>query len=255
MQNIEKNNSNYCPPLIGNSREMRKTRELISAAAKMRLNMLVIGESGTGRDAVVQNLYCRSSRNDKPFIKFNCATLTKGLLENEMILSKTDHGSYGRQKKHGKSGLGGCQTIFLDQINALSLPLQEKLLHFLHHKRYMPGDDDTDAHTDTWFIAAADQDLENNVANGLFREDLYRLISKVKINLPPLRKRPEDIPLIVEYYMKQTLSGRVWATGPETNPFLLLGPQMMKKFAGYHWPGNVKELRECLKNEYKSNIH
>ncbi len=250
---MENNCPHSCSPLIGNSSEISRIRKRIDAAADRQPNMLITGERGAGKEVVVQNLYCRSSRNGKPFVRINCADLTDDVLEKEMFRSGTDNSVYEGQKGEGDSELNGCEALFLDQVDALSLPLQEKLLDFLHRHRYVPGDHKTGDESDTWIMAAACQDLEENVSNGLFREDLFRLFSHVKINMPPLRDRPEDIPLLMEYYVKKNLSGTADDEQPANNCFSMPGPQSMEKLTAYPWPGNVRELLEFVKKDMVAN--
>jgi len=190
------------PPLIGTSESIEKIRELIEHVADTGLNVIITGESGVGKEVVAQNLFHESQRKDKPFIKVNCAALPDGLLESELFGFERGAFTGADRKKRGKFELAHEGVIFLDEIGDMSLSLQSKLLHVLQDGEFAPLGSEKDVISDAWVIAATNQELEQKVKKGLFREDLYYRLNTIKIYIPPLRNRPEDIPLLIDYFIE-----------------------------------------------------
>ncbi|MBW1827605.1 MAG: sigma 54-interacting transcriptional regulator, partial [Deltaproteobacteria bacterium] len=191
------------PPLIGTSESIEKIRELIEHVADTGLNVIITGESGVGKEVVAQNLFHESQRKDKPFIKVNCAALPDGLLESELFGFERGAFTGADRKKRGKFELAHEGVIFLDEIGDMSLSLQSKLLHVLQDGEFAPLGSEKDVISDAWVIAATNQELEQKVKKGLFREDLYYRLNTIKIYIPPLRNRPEDIPLLIDYFIEK----------------------------------------------------
>ena len=184
-------------PLIGTSESIEKIRELIKYVAGSDLNVLITGESGVGKEIVAQSLYHGSKRKGKPFIKVNCASLPEGLLESELFGFEQGAFTGAYRKKRGKFELAHQGVIFLDEIGDMSPALQSKLLHVLQCREFVPLGSEKEVTPDVWVIAATNQDLEKKVKEGLFREDLYYRLNAIRIYIPPLRKRPEDIPVLM----------------------------------------------------------
>jgi two-component system, NtrC family, response regulator AtoC len=229
-------------PLIGTSESIERIRELIDRVADTDLNVVITGESGVGKEVVAKNLYDRSPRKDKPFIKVNCAALPEGLLESELFGFERGAFTGADRKKRGKFELAHQGVLFLDEIGDMSLSLQSKLLHVLQSGEFYPLGSEKEVKTNAWVIAATNQELEQKVKEKLFREDLYYRLNIIKIYIPPLRDRPEDIPLLLDYYMEKYSFqfGKKQIPKPK--------PGDIEKLAAYSWPGNVRELQNVIKS-------
>jgi two-component system response regulator AtoC len=231
-------------PLIGTSESIQRIRELIDHVADTGLPVLILitGESGVGKEVVAQNLYDKSPRKDKPFIKVNCAALPEGLLESELFGFERGAFTGADRKKRGKFELAHQGVLFLDEIGDMSLALQAKLLHVLQSGEFSPLGSEKEVRTDAWVIAATNQELEQKVEKKLFREDLYYRLNIIKIYIPPLRNRPEDISLLLDYYMEKYSSQFDKKQIPKFEPY------HMEKLLAYSWPGNVRELQNVIKS-------
>ncbi len=229
------------PPIIGISQNIRKVAELIEHVAHTGLNTVITGESGVGKEVVAQNLYQKSPRVGKPFIKINCAALPEGLLESELFGYEKGAFTGADQKRRGKFQLAHGGVLLLDEIGDMSMALQAKLLHVLQSGEFAPLGSETEFKTDTWIIAATNHDLKHNINEGKFREDLYYRLNIIKIHIAPLRERPEDVPPLIDYYVKEYVT-QLGSTHIE-KPSLAV----IEKLKRYHWPGNVRELQNILK--------
>jgi len=227
-------------PLIGISESIERIRELILHVADTRLNILITGETGVGKEVVAQNLYQESQRKDKPFIKVNCAALPDGLLESELFGFERGAFTGADRNKRGKFELAHQGVIFLDEIGDMSPSLQSKLLRVLQSGEYSPLGSEREVRSDAWVIAATNQDLEKNVKERLFREDLYYRLSTIKIYIPALRNRPEDIPPLIDYYIEE------YSSEFDRKKIPTPDPDTMEKLKAYSWPGNVRELQNIL---------
>ena len=186
-----------------------------------------------------QSLYQKSSRMGKPYIKINCAALPKDCLKANSLDMKKGTFTGADQKKKGKFELADAGVLLLDEIGDMPMTLQAKLLHVLQSGEFAPLGAVKDIKTNTWVIAATNHDLEQDVKNKKFREDLYYRLNIIKIYISPLRKRPEDIPLLLDYYIN--------VYTPKFDSKHILKPRQIEKLKGYHWPGNVRELQNVLK--------
>ena len=229
------------PPIIGVSENIERVRELISHVADTGFNVVITGESGVGKEVVAQNLYQQSPREGKPFVKINCAALPDGLLESELFGYEPGAFTGAGKKKRGKFELAHGGVLLLDEIGDMSLPLQAKLLHVLQEGTFAPLGSEKDITSDTWVLAATNHDLETDIKNGQFREDLYYRLNIIKIKIDPLRERLEDIPPLVEYYLREFTSKF------NNREFATPGSKIIDKLCSYHWPGNVRELQNVLK--------
>lgn len=229
------------PPIIGVSKNIEQVRELISHVADTGFNVVITGESGVGKEVVAQNLYQQSPRVGKPFVKINCAALPEGLLESELFGYEQGAFTGAGKKKRGKFELAHGGVLLLDEIGDMSLPLQAKLLHVLQGGSFAPLGSEKEVTSDTWVLAATNHELEEDIKKGDFREDLYYRLNIIKIRVDPLRERPEDIPPLVEYYLKEYSS-----QFSNRNP-IQADQRMMEKMCAYTWPGNVRELQNVLK--------
>ena len=228
-------------PLIGTSESIERIRELIDHVADTGLNVIITGESGVGKEVVAQNLSHESQRKDKPFITVNCAGLPDGLLESELFGFEQGAFTGAYRKKRGKFELAHQGVLFLDEIGDMSLSLQSKLLHVLQGGEFAPLGSEKELRTDAWVIAATNQELDQKVKKGLFREDLYYRLNIIKIYISPLRNRPEDIPLLIDYFIEK------YSSHFDKNRIPKPDPDGMEKLMAYSWPGNVRELQNVLK--------
>jgi transcriptional regulator with PAS, ATPase and Fis domain len=214
---------------------------LIDQVADTGLNTVVYGETGVGKELVVQNLYQKSTRTGKPFVKVNCAALPDTLLESEMFGYEQGAFTGAERRKRGKFEQASGGVLFLDEIGDMSLPLQAKLLHVLQGGDFCPLGSEKTVKMGAWVIAATNHELENDMANGDFREDLYYRLSTIKIHIEPLRNRPEDIPHLIDHYVK------MYTAQFDGKELLTPSPETIGKLTAYHWPGNIRELQNVLK--------
>jgi two-component system response regulator AtoC len=228
-------------PIIGVSENIVKVREVINHVATTGLNTVIYGESGVGKEVVAQDLYQKSPRNGKPFIKVNCAALPDGLLESELFGFEKGAFTGADKKTRGKFELAHKGVLMLDEIGDMTLSLQAKLLHVLQGGQFAPLGSEKEVSSDTWVIAATNHDLEQEIEEGNFREDLYYRLNIIKIYLKPLRERPEDIPHLIDYYLKE------YSLLYNTSNLVQPSKQVIAELSSYTWPGNVRELQNVLK--------
>ena len=230
------------PSIIGTSQHIENIKILINQIAKTEENVLVLGEKGVGKDLVAQNLYHRSKRVGKPFVKINCALVAGTSLESEIFgYEPTTPGDFQLKKRGILERINGG-VLFLDKIDEIPLTLQAKFFQLLQNGHCYPSlDSMKPAKTNVWIIAATSCDLENEVIAGKFRQDLFDCLSTKKILIEPLRKRPEDIPCLIDHYMRQYAKG--------LNVKTIKGPKKksIRRMVEYHWPGNVRELQSVVK--------
>ena len=231
-------------PFIGNSAEIVKIKSMIKHVAGTGLNTVIGGESGVGKEVVAQNLYHHSPRKGMPFVKINCAALPDGLLESELFGFEKGAFTGADHRIRGKFQLANKGVLFLDEIGDMSLRLQAKLLHVLQSGEFSPLGSEKEHKTDAWVIAATNQKLEESVEKKLFREDLYYRLKIISIDIPPLRKRPEDIQLLVLHYLKH------YAKQFQSKPYEPPPQYALDALMRHSWPGNVRELQNVLKRYF-----
>lgn len=227
--------------IVGVSRNIQRIKELIEQVANTGLNTLVCGETGVGKELVVQKLYEQSDRMGKPFVKVNCAALPDGLLESELFGYEQGAFTGAQRRRRGKFELAHNGVLFLDEIGDMTLPLQSKVLHVLQGGQFSPLGSEKDVKSDTWVVAATNHELEGDMKQGKFRGDLFYRLSTIKIFISPLRERPEDIPYLIDYYLREY---SIQFKGKEIKK---PSAEVMKKLLGYSWPGNIRELQNVLK--------
>ncbi|HXE80115.1 MAG TPA: sigma-54 dependent transcriptional regulator [Vicinamibacterales bacterium] len=226
--------------LLGTTVRMQEVRDLIDRVAETDVTVLVRGESGTGKELVARALHARSTRQDKPFVKVNCAALPTELLESELFGFEKGAFTGAIHQKPGKFEFANQGTMFLDEISEMSPALQAKLLQVLQDGEFSRLGGKSDLKVDVRVIAATNRDLETAVANGSFREDLFFRLNVVSIRLPPLRERREDIPALVAHFLKKH--------SVHYNKALLeLSPGTIQMLTGHDWPGNIRELENLIK--------
>jgi transcriptional regulator with GAF, ATPase, and Fis domain len=226
--------------LIGVSRNIERIKDLMIQVAKSEVSTIVTGETGVGKELIVQNLYRMSARNGKPIVKVNCSAIPETLLESEMFGYEKGAFTGANGTKRGKFEQANGGVLFLDEIGDMSLDLQAKLLRALQDGEFTPLGSEKTVSANVWVIAATNQDLEQGMSAGKFRKDLFYRLSTVVLHVEPLRNRPEDIPVLINYYFKK------YASSFSNGPPRLLTKATMEKLMSYPWPGNVRELQNVL---------
>ena len=224
---------------IGNSPPLRNIRELIKLVANTALSVIIYGETGVGKELIAGELHRFSNRRKKPFVKVNCAAQPSELLESELFGYEKGAFTGAIHFKPGKFEIASDGAIFLDEIGEIPLPLQAKLLQVLQGGE-LSRPDGRDVKVSTRVISATSHDLARDIREGRFRKDLYYRLNMVKIDVPPLRERKEDILLLVEYFVKKYRSELDIAED------FTIEPEMMDLFLSYDWPGNVRELANTI---------
>jgi Nif-specific regulatory protein len=224
--------------IIGLSDRMQEVFEAIHHVAPSKANVLLRGESGTGKELVAKAVHFMSQRAKGPFIKFNCASIPEGLLESELFGHEKGAFTGAMTARKGRFELAEGGTIFLDEIGDLPLALQPKILRVLQEREFERVGGEKTVKVDVRLIAATSRNLEELVSEGKFREDIYYRLNVVPLFLPPLRERKEDIPLLVEYFMKKY--------NQENQKSVAIGPEVLDLFTKYDWPGNVRELENTI---------
>ncbi len=234
-------------PLIGISKSTIEVKELIRHVASSCLNVLITGETGVGKGVIAQNLYSNSMRSSKKLVTINCAALPETLLESELFGYAKGAFTDAHRNRPGKFQTADKGVLFLDEIGDMPMTLQSKILHALQNGKFSPLGSDKEIQSDVWVIAATNQNLEKKIAERKFREDLFYRLNIINIHLPPLRKRQEDIPSLVDYFydcnkMKypQSQSGK-----PDS--------ATLTKLCDYPWPGNVRQLQNTIKKQMVFN--
>ena len=226
--------------LTGDNPKMREIRDIIEQVADTDITVLIRGESGTGKEVVARTLFQLSDRRNQPFVKVNCAALPSELLESELFGFEKGAFTGAHKRKLGKFEYANHGTIFLDEISEMHPSLQAKLLQVLQDGEFSRLGSESDVHVDTRIIAATNRNLEEAVADGTFREDLYYRLNVVTVQLPPLRDRREAVPLLVEQFLQKN-------NEQYHKNVTQLSPETMEIFTKYHWPGNVRELENMVR--------
>lgn len=226
---------------IGVSKEIEKIRNLINHVADTGLNVIITGETGVGKEVIARLLHNKSPRKAKPFVKINCAALPEGLLESELFGYEQGAFTGATKKKLGKFEIANGGVLFLDEIGDMPGQLQAKLLHVLQNGEYTPLGSEREYWSDSWVIAATNHDLIKKINSKQFRADLYYRLNIIKIEIPPLRERPEDILQLIHYYTK------LFSIQFKHKNFSLPDEKTISALMAYHWPGNVRQLQNVLK--------
>jgi len=225
--------------IIGSSAPMQELLEMISYVAPTEATVLISGESGTGKELVAEALHRNSARLQQPFVKVNCAALAEGLLESELFGHEKGAFTGAERRREGKFVQADSGTLFLDEIGETSQAMQVKLLRVLQEQELQRVGGEETIRVDVRIIAATNRRLEEEVAAGAFREDLYYRLNVVMLKVPPLRERSEDIPRLVEHFA---------ARFAEKNRRILEGisDECLALLCRYPWPGNVRELENAI---------
>ena len=233
-------NLHRCMDIIGESEQMLFVKKLARKSARSYSNLLITGESGTGKGIIAEAIHSRSVRRDRPFVKVNCAAIPENLLESELF--GYTEGAFTGARRQGKPGkfemaIGG--TIFLDEIGDMPICMQAKLLQVIQDKKVERIGGTKSIDLDVRIICATNRDLKKLVKEKKFREDLYYRLKVLKIKMPPLRERVEDIPLYVQGLLKK-INKKIGSDA------IGLTQESIKILQRYHWPGNVRQLENLL---------
>jgi two-component system nitrogen regulation response regulator NtrX len=225
--------------LIGNSQKMILLEKQMEMAAQSNSRVLILGESGSGKELVARLLHEKSKRYDKPFIEVNCAAIPQELIESELFGHEKGSFTGAFEKKKGKFELSDGGTLFLDEVGDMSLSTQSKVLRVIETQEFQRVGGSKNIKVDVRIIAATNKDLVEEAQKGTFREDLLYRLNVIPITVPPLREKKEDIPALIEYFLEY------FATEYGQKPKKIT-PEALKILVSYEWPGNVRELRNVI---------
>ncbi|RJO71596.1 MAG: sigma-54-dependent Fis family transcriptional regulator [Myxococcales bacterium] len=225
--------------LVGNHKTMQEIYKIIEQVAPSTANVLVYGESGTGKELIGEAIHRNSNRRNGPFVKVNCAVFTDTLLESELFGHEKGAFTGAYTRKEGRFELADAGTLFLDDVNVMPLTTQVKILRFLQEREFERVGGTKTIKVDVRVLAATNQPLAEEVAKGRFREDLYYRLNVVPINLPPLRERKSDIPILIGHFIKKYAEKHSKDVSSVDDEALALS-------MAYDWPGNVRELENII---------
>jgi DNA-binding NtrC family response regulator len=227
--------------LIGKSGAMRRVYALIERVRDAPASVVISGESGTGKELVARALHVGTSRADKPFVAINCAAVPAALLEAELFGHAKGAFTDARVARQGLFQQASGGTLFLDEVGEMPLEMQVKLLRALQERTVRPVGGTTEVPVDVRIVAATNRDLEHEVEQGRFRDDLYYRLNVVQINMPPLRARGNDILLLTDYFVR-----KFSANSPSERVVRGITDDTARILLGYDWPGNVRQLQNCI---------
>ncbi len=238
------NQSHVTSRLVYESEEMKSIIDIVNRIAKSNINVIVTGETGTGKELIAREIHKRSNRASKPFVILNCASLTEELFDSDLFghIKGSFTGAIGDKTGYVEKANGG--TIYLDEITALSPSMQAKLLRFAQSGEFSKVGSSNTMNSNVRIISSTNKKLENEIRNNSLREDLFYRLNTIVLRMPPLRKRREDIPVLVKEYLGNSVKE--------------VQQEAMEVFLSYPWPGNVRELFNCLERikvnlPYESN--
>ena len=222
--------------IIGGSAALADIQQKICSVAPTNGRVLICGESGTGKELVARAIHQQSLRREKPFVEVNCAAIPEDLIESELFGHEKGSFTGATAKRRGKFEIGDGGTIFLDEVGDMSLRTQAKVLRVLEEQRFERVGGVESITVDVRVLAASNKDLEEEIRAGRFREDLYYRLNVLPLNVPPLRERGNDIPLLANHFLREFCAeyGRREKT---------ISASAMEVLKDYHWPGNVREFR------------
>ena len=229
-----------CGDLLGKSAVMQKVCERVQRIAETDFDVLIVGETGTGKELVAHAIHQRSRRKDRPFAPVNCGAIPDELLESEFFGHERGAFTGAQTRSLGLLEFANHGTFFLDELNQLPLRLQGKLLRVVQERKIRRVGATKEIDIDVRIVAASSMSLEEAVKRGQFRPDLYHRLNVARIELPPLRERAEDIPMLVNKFLERY--GRELEKAPTQ-----VSPEVMEVLVNYPWPGNVRELQNVIK--------
>jgi transcriptional regulator with GAF, ATPase, and Fis domain len=224
---------------MGVSPSIQELLHLLELVAPTDTTVLLLGETGTGKELAARALHANSPRGDKPLVVVNCAALPEPLLESELFGHEKGAFTGAAGRKEGRFLMAHRGTLFLDEVGELSLATQAKILRVLQSREFEPLGSNRTLGVDVRIIAATNRDLEKEVRAGRFREDLFYRLNVFPITLPPLRERREDLPLLAAHFLKRY-------SEKHHKEIKVLAPEVMHSFQYYGWPGNIRELENVL---------
>lgn len=227
--------------IIGKSQKMVELMDTVSQVAPTKASVLITGESGVGKELVADAIHELSNRSKGPFIKVHCAALTASLLESELFGHEKGSFTGAVKEKKGRFELADGGTIFLDEIGEIDAQTQVKLLRVLQERQFERVGGEKSITVDVRIVCATNRDLPKEIEKGNFREDLYYRLNVVHLDVPPLRERKDDIPLLMTSFLQQFNS----ENGRSIEAF---SNQAKRALLGYEWPGNIRELRNCIES-------
>jgi DNA-binding NtrC family response regulator len=225
--------------IVGRSRRITEVIRTAEMVAKSKSTVLITGETGTGKEMVARAIHYHSAQRDMPLVKVNCAAIPENLLESELFGHTRGAFTGALTNKKGKFALADGGSIFLDEIGTMAQPLQAKLLRVLQEREFEPLGSERSQKVDVRVIAATNRDIRQMVSDGRFQEDLYYRLNVIPVHIPPLRERREDIPLLVDHFVRkhaQRAGKRIDA----------IEPGVLEALQGADWPGNVRELENTV---------
>jgi two-component system NtrC family response regulator/two-component system response regulator HydG len=225
--------------IVGRSPEMMEVYRLIEQVAPSQASILITGESGTGKELIAQAIHQRSTRRDAPFVKVSCAALPETLLESELFGHERGAFTGALARRAGRFEIAAGGTIFLDEVGDIAPAMQVKLLRFLQERQFERLGGNQTLTVDVRVIAATHRELQAMIREGKFRDDLYYRLNVIEIPLPPLRSRGQDIPLLVDYFIRR------FGTSNDKQVDRVADDALAALMA-YHWPGNVRELEHAI---------
>lgn len=225
--------------LVGSTQKMNRMVTIAHKIAQKNINVLIQGETGTGKEVLARFIHAASSRNDKIFIPINCGALPENLLESELFGHERGAFTGATVQRKGIFEMANQGTLFLDEIGEASLSIQVKLLRVLETGEFLRVGGEKTIKTDVRIIAATHRDLEQDVKDKTFREDLFYRLDVVRLVVPPLRERREDLPLLLKHFIKKCESSNYWQC-------LEFSPETMHLLVSYGWPGNIRELANSM---------
>jgi Nif-specific regulatory protein len=225
--------------IIAQSPVILEKLQIIDRVAKTDSSVLILGESGVGKELFAERIHLLSPRSAKPFVRVNCAAIPEGLIESELFGHVKGAFTNAISNRHGRFEFADGGTIFLDEIAELPLALQAKLLRVIQERKFEKVGSDTTITVDIRILAATNRDIEQQVEKGEFRSDLYYRLNVLPLYIPPLRQRPEDIPLLADFFLKKSIK-------KTKNHFSGFSADAMEAILSYSWPGNVRELENCI---------
>ncbi|MGC9291346.1 MAG: sigma-54 interaction domain-containing protein [Acidobacteriaceae bacterium] len=226
--------------LLGRSQSIRELRQRIDQVASTLTPVLIQGESGTGKEVIARMLHQSSARSHRPFVKLCCPAIPHGLLESELFGHERGAFTGAQQTRLGKLELAHQGTLFLDEIGDLDITVQSKLLQALQDYTFVRLGGGEERTVDIWPICATNRDLDQEIRDGNFREDLFYRLNVVSLRVPSLRERPEDVPLLLDHFMER-YAEEYGRTPPR------MSASMRSVLADYHWPGNIRELENIVR--------
>jgi DNA-binding NtrC family response regulator len=229
--------------VVGNNAKFTAQLALAKQAAASNVTVLILGETGTGKEVVARAVHGWSPRKDKPFVAVNCAAIPKDLLENELFGHEKGAFTGAVKREAGKIEIAEGGTLFLDEIGDMSLSMQSHLLRVLQDQTFYRVGGTQSVHTDVRFVAATNKDLKQAIRQGTFREDLFYRLEVISLTLPPLRERTDDIPALARYFL-----GRAGKFGLSKQ--CALSDAALRTLSHYRWPGNIRELENVLTRAY-----